>query len=119
MAKSYGEAELHRAVGELDSSVENLKEDIRTIIFKLEQSIAENHQILRKIDKVEQKLDPIPAVVDKHDDQIEELEGFRKNLMGVVAFAGIAFSALGAGIWAVITNFSGVIAFLKKLFGGL
>jgi len=117
MARSYGEAELHKAVGGLDARVEMLSEDVRAVLGKLEQSITENHQILRKIDKIENKLDPLPAAVDKHGDQIEELEDFRGNLMAVVALGGIAASAIGAGFWALVMNFSGVVAFIKKLFG--
>lgn len=118
MAQSYGEAALHRSVGELDARVEMLQEDLQTVISELKQSSLENHRILQKLDKVESKLDPLPDAVTKHDDRIEDLEDFRGNLMAVVALAGIAFSAIGAGFWALIMNFSGVVTFLRKLFGG-
>ncbi|WP_454813746.1 hypothetical protein [Labrys neptuniae] len=117
MARSYGEAELHRAVGELDAKVEMMREDMQAITTDLKQSIAENHRILQKLDKVENKLNPLPDAVNGHDARIVKLEQFDGKLMGVVTLAGITISAIGTGFWMLITNFSAVVSFAKKLFG--
>lgn len=117
MARSYGEAELHRSVGELDARVEMLQEDLQTVITELKQASLENQRILQKLDKVENKLDPLPDAVSKHDTRIMKLEQFDGKLMGVVTLAGITISAIGTGFWMLITNFSAVVSFAKKLFG--
>lgn len=117
MARSYGEAELHRSVGELDARVENLQDDLRTVITELKSASLENHRILQKLDKVEAKLDPLPDAVNRHDARIIKLEQFDGKLMGVVSLASLTISAIGAGFWMLITNFSAVMAFAKKLFG--
>jgi predicted RNase H-like nuclease (RuvC/YqgF family) len=117
MARSYGEAELHRSVGELDARVEMLQEDMQTLITELKQSSLENQRILQKLDKVENKLDPLPDAVAKHDSRIGRLEQFDGKLMGVVTLGGLTISAIGTGFWMLITNFSAVVSFAKKLFG--
>ena len=115
---AYGEAELHRAIGRLDAKAEITSQSIQSLTQDLKQSSQENQRILQKLDKLESKIDPLPGAVAKHDERIDKLESFDAKLMGVVALAGITISAIGTGFWMLLTHFSDVVAFAKKIFGG-
>jgi len=117
-ARPYSEGELHRSVGELDAKVEMIREDMQGLTDDLKRCIAEQHRILQKLDKVENKLDPLPDAVAKHDGRIGKLEHFDAKLMGVVSLASLTISAVGAGLWMLIAHFSEVVAFARKLLNG-
>ena len=114
---SYGEAQLHQKVGELSAHIDNLIEDVRTIIQKLEQNALENQSILRKADKLENKLEPLPDAVKKHEERINDIEEQNRNLMAVASFVGLVVSGVGVGLWHLIINWSVVMAFARKMFG--
>lgn len=112
------DAEIHRAIGKLDAKAEMTSLSIQSLTQDMKQSSQENQRILQKLDKLESKIDPLPGAVARHDERIDKLESFDAKLMGVVALAGITMSAIGTGFWMLLTHFSDVVAFAKKILGG-
>ena len=112
-----GNDELNRVVGQLSAHVDNLVDDVRAILVKLEQNAAENQSILRKIDKLENKLDPLPVAIEKHEKRIDDLEEYNTKMMAVASLVGLVVSGLGVGLWELVIHFSAVIDFIRKIFG--
>lgn len=108
---SYGEAELHRSVGELDGKVEMLLEQQRRLLDKVDD-------VGERVSDVESKIAPIPGIIASHSSRIVKLELFDGKIAAVVMLISVTATTIGAGVWALIVNFSAVMAFAKRLFSG-
>ena len=112
-----GEGELHRSIGEIQGQLEMMREENARMLDDNRKMLEDNRLLLKKIDKVEDKLEPLPDLVKKHDARIDKLERFDGNIAAVVAFIGVAASSVCYGAWLLISNFSGVMSFARKMFG--
>lgn len=112
-----GNDELNRVVGQLSAHVDNLVDDVRVILAKLEQNAMENQSILRKIDKLEGKLEPLPTSIEKHEKRLDDLEEYNSKMMAVASLVGLVVSGLGVGLWELAIHFSSVMDFIRKIFG--
>lgn len=111
MVRTYGEAELHRSVGELAGKMEMLLDQQRHVLAKIED-------IGDRLGDVENKLDPMPGIVSSHDSRINKLEMFDGKIAAVVMLISITVGAVGTGLWALILNFPAVLSFLRRFFTG-
>jgi hypothetical protein len=113
MGRAPGAAE---EVGKLRADLAETRGKVDVLIDMMKQEHAEARENRRlmfdkldsvddRVASVEHKVEPIPATLKAHGEDIEELQTFRTHIGAVVAVAGVAVSIIVTGAGWLIAQF--------------